>query len=51
MVRIFLLCLDLSGEENCEIGVMRSSNRLMQVLLKAVLEVNIEYGWRDEGEM
>lgn len=51
MVKIFLLCLDLSGEENCALPIMRKSNTLMQTLLKTVMSVDIEYGWKDESEM
>lgn len=51
IVKIFLLCLDLSGEENCSLGVMRSSNTLMQRLLGTVMAVDIEYGFREEADV
>lgn len=51
IIKIFLLCLDLSGEENCSLGVMRSSNTLMQRLLGTVMAVDIEYGFREEADV
>ena len=41
IVKIFLLCLDLSGEENCSLSIMRSSSSLMQKLLSTVMNVDI----------
>ena len=51
IVKIFLLCLDLSGEENCSLGVMRRSNSLMQRWLGTVIAVDIEYGFREEADV
>jgi hypothetical protein len=50
IVKIFLLCLDLTGEDNCGLGVMRCASSLMQRLLGTVMSVDIEYGFRDEGD-
>lgn len=50
IVKIFLLCLDLCGEENCGLGTMRGASVLMQRLLGTVMDVDIEYGFREEGD-